>query len=236
MDAAFLIPRICSAEKTDNHRSQPLPKGALVMDDFLHNLRTGKNKPFDRNRKQFDNNGYNKGPERQGPNDNRRKEAFQRTPSVDHFPAIKLLLGDITDGQRRQAEIDDRRATAEERIASALERIASGFLEKNQAPAANAPEKKTNRESRIVPESVKPARISRPAATEIAADATQPAMDRDSILERIGAMRKEQHSYEKIARTLEAQGIPTFSGKGAWHSQTVSKLCHQFHPHLFQEA
>jgi hypothetical protein len=215
------------------------------MDDFLHNLRTGKNKPFDRNRKQFDNNGY-KSPERQGPNDNRRKDAFQRSPPVDHFPAIKILLGDITDGQRRQAEIDDRRATAEERIASALERIASGFFEKNLAAASVVgPENKTGRNSRIVPETVKPARFSKSAApdaifgavkTDIAADDIKPGMDRESVLERIGAMRKEQFSYEKIARTLEAQGIPTFSGKGAWHSQTVSKLCHQFYPALFQEA
>jgi hypothetical protein len=202
------------------------------MDDFLHNLRTGKNKPFDRNRKQFDSNGY-KGTERQGPNDNRRKEAFQRSPPVDHFPAIKLLLGDITDGQRRQAEIDDRRATAEERIASALERIASVFFEKNLAASVAGPE------------TVKPARVSRPAAldaisgvvkTGIEVNDIKPGMDRESVLERIGAMRKEAFSFEKIARTLEEQGIPTFSGKGAWHSQTVSKLCHQFHPALFKEV
>jgi len=214
------------------------------MDDFLHNLRTGKNKPFDRNRKQFDNNGY-KGPERQGPNDNRRKEAFQRSPPVDHFPAIKILLGDITDGQRRQAEIDDRRATAEERIASALERIASGFLEKSRAVSVAGPENETGRGSRNIPETVKPARvsksggsdaISRAVKTDIATNAIKPGMNRESVLEIIGAMRKEAYSYEKIARTLEEQGIPTFSGKGAWHSQTVSKLCHQFHPSLFQET
>jgi len=213
------------------------------MDDFLHNLRTGKNKPFDRNRKQFDNNGY-KGPDRQGPNDNRRKEAFQRTPPVDHFPAIKLLLGDIADGQRRQAEIDDRRATAEERIASALERIASGFLEKNLAATVAVPVNETCRDSRIIPETVKQKRVSKSAAPddisgdakrEMAADVITPGTNRESILERIGAMRKEAFSYEKIARKLEEQGIPTFSGKGAWHSQTVSKLCHQFHPSLFQE-
>jgi hypothetical protein len=214
------------------------------MDDFLHNLRTGKNKPFDRNRKQFDNNGY-KGSERQGPNDNRRKEAFQRSPPVDHFPAIKLLLGNITDGQRRQAEIDDRRATAEERIASALERIASVFLEKNLASAVAGQEKKTRRDSRIVPEAVKPACVSQPAVPDAvsgavkadsAADVLQPGVDRESVIERIGAMRKEAFSYEQIARMLETQGIPTFSGKGAWHSQTVSKLCHQFHAALFQET
>ena len=209
------------------------------MDDFLHNLRTGKNKPFDRNRKQFDNNGY-KNPDRQGPNDNRRKDTFQRSPPVDHFPAIKILLGDITEGLRRQAEIDERRAAAEERIASAMEKIASGFFEKNPAPPAAGPEKKTDRKSLIVPEDAKPLHVSQPVTPEdsgagkadSAADVIKPEMDRKSVLEMIGAMRKEQLSYEKIARTLEAQGIPTFSGKGAWHSQTVSKLCHQFHPSL----
>jgi len=214
------------------------------MDDFLHNLRTGKNKPFDRNRKQFDSNGY-KGTERQGPNDNRRKEPFQRSPPVDHFPAIKLLLGDIADGQRRQAEIDDRRATAEERIASALERIASGFLEKSLAASDAGPENETGLDSRLVPETVKPARVSNSAApdaisgaekTDIAADATTSGTNRESVIESIGAMRKEAFSYEKIARMLEEQGVPTFSGKGAWHSQTVSKLCHQFHPSLFSET
>ena len=88
---------------------------------------------------------------------------------------------------------------------------------------------------------MKPVRVSQPATpdapsgteiTDSSADAIKPEMDRESVLEMIGALRKEQMSFEKIARTLEAQGIPTFSGKGAWHSQTVSKLCHQFHPSL----
>lgn len=202
------------------------------MDDFLHNLRTGKNKPFDRNRKQFDNNGY-KNPDRQGPNDNRRKDAFQRTPPVDHFPAIKILLGDITEGQRRLADIDERRATAEERIASALERIASSFFEKN--PAVHAAEPENDRDSRIIPETAKPVHVSQPATPDAISgvektEGTAAEMDRKNVLEMIGALRKEQTSYEKIARTLEARGIPTFSGKGAWHSQTVSKLCHQFYP------
>jgi hypothetical protein len=207
------------------------------MDDFLHNLRTGKNKPFDRNRKQFDSNGY-KNPDRQGPNDNRRKDAFQRTPPVDHFPAIKILLGDIAEGQRRLADIYERRATAEERLASAMERIAAGFTEKNLV--VSAPEKRAGADSRMIPETVKPAPVSQPAAPEAsvavitggAADAIQSGLDREGVLEMIGALRKEQFSYEKIAGTLKAKGIPTFSGKGAWHSQTVSKLCHQYYPSL----
>ncbi|MFH0997363.1 MAG: hypothetical protein V1844_17980 [Pseudomonadota bacterium] len=209
------------------------------MDDFLHNLRTGKNKPFDRTRKQFDNNGY-KNPDRQGPNDNRRKDAFQRTPPVDHFPAIKILLGDITEGQRRLADIFERRATAEERIASALEKIALSFFEKNPAASAAGPGKQTDPDFRIIPETVKPMSVSQPGTSDAISgagktdgtDAIRSGLDRESIIEMIGALRKEEMSYEKIARSLEKQGIPTFSGKGAWHSQTVSKLCHQFHPSL----
>jgi hypothetical protein len=207
------------------------------MDDFLHNLRTGKNKPFDRNRKQFDSNGY-KNPDRQGTNDNRRKDAFQRPPSVDHFPAIKILLGDISDGQRRLADIYERRATAEERIASALERIASGFSDNNPPLQPAVSELKIEQESRVVSETDEPALVLQPEITttlfqtEKTDDSIELELDRNRVLEIIGDMRKEQMSYEKIARTLEVQGIPTFSGKGAWHSQTVSKLCHQFYPSL----
>jgi len=210
------------------------------MDDFLHNLRTGKNKPYDRNRKQFDNNGY-KNPDRQGVNDNRRKEAFQRPPAVDHFPAIKILLGDISDGQRRLADIYERRAAAEERIASALERIASGYSDYSDYNVSQQPissEQKIEPEFQNVPESVEPLSALQPetlatiSEIENTDDSILSGFDRNRVLEMIGDMRKEQMSYEKIARTLEAQGIPTFSGKGAWHSQTVSKLCHQFYPPL----
>lgn len=195
------------------------------MDDFLHNLRTGKNKPFDRTRKQYDNNGY-KNPERQGIGDNRRKEPFQRTPPVDHLPAIKSLLGEIAEGQRRQAEIGERRVLAEERIASAMERIAAAVFDKIQSSFSAKPD---------ILEPVKPEINSLPAdPSAAAASATHPEIDRSDVIEMIGALRKEQFSYEKIARTLEEKGVPTFSGKGAWHSQTVSKLCHQFHPSLYQ--
>jgi GrpB-like predicted nucleotidyltransferase (UPF0157 family) len=72
--------------------------------------------------------------------------------------------------------------------------------------------------------------------TDDPVNAINPGLDRQDIIDMIGAMRKEQLSYEKIARTLAEQGVPTFSGKGAWHSQTVSRLCHQFHPSLVQGA
>ena len=205
------------------------------MDDFLHNLRTGKNKPYDRNRKQFDNNGY-KNPERQGVNDNRRKEPFQRPSAVDPFPAIKTILCDISEGQRRLTEIFERRVTAEERMASALEIIASGFLNKNAEFIPTSSHPQIASDSPILPEIIEPESVFQPetasltASGEIYDNDDTAGSERKGIVDMIIAMRKEQMSYEKIARTLESQGIPTFSGKGAWHSQTVSKLCHQFYP------
>jgi hypothetical protein len=205
------------------------------MDDFLHNLRTGKNKPYDRNRKQFDNNGY-KNPERQGVNDNRRKEPFQRSPVVDHFPAIKSILGDISEGQRRLVEIFERRVSAEERIASALEIIASGFLNKDSEFISPTSHQKIASDSPIIPDFIEAESTLQAEAEftlspdETLDDLNDSDLDRNNILDMIVAMRKDQMSYEKIARTLESQGIPTLSGKGAWHSQTVSKLCHQFYP------
>ncbi len=175
------------------------------MDDFIHNLRTGKNKPFDRNRKQFDNNAY-KNSDRQSSGDNRRKDSFQRSHHPDNFPAIKKLLEDIADSQSRLIEINELRAKAEERIAEALEIISSRFLKKK--------------------EPVKSLEVESEQGSKVELN-TKPVLSRDRILEMIEDMRKEQFSYEKIARSLKIQGIPTLSGKGEWHSQTISRLCQQ---------
>jgi hypothetical protein len=187
------------------------------MDDFLHNLRTGKNKPYDRNRKQYDNNGF-KSSDRQNLNDNRRKDTFQRTPLVDYMPLIKKHLGEIIEEQKRQYELEERRVAAEERIADALENLSVKLFQKSQAPISSGVNSET---LPLMPNDEN---------LEVSGDTASPSvakMERNSVLKMIAAMRNDQMSYEKIARALEAQGIPTFSGKGSWHSQTVSKLCHQ---------
>jgi hypothetical protein len=47
---------------------------------------------------------------------------------------------------------------------------------------------------------------------------------RKNAMKIIAAQRKKGLSFEKIARYLENQKIPTFSGKGKWRGQTVHKL------------
>jgi recombinase len=47
--------------------------------------------------------------------------------------------------------------------------------------------------------------------------------DRETILAQIHTWRQDGRSYEAIARQLNADGIPTFSGKGTWSKGTIQK-------------
>ena len=44
------------------------------------------------------------------------------------------------------------------------------------------------------------------------------------VREIILSMWKNNKTYQQIADQLEKDGIPTFSGRGKWHAQTVHKL------------
>ena len=53
------------------------------------------------------------------------------------------------------------------------------------------------------------------------------ASDRETIMAIITKMRNEGATYNIIAEFLHKEEFPTFSGKGAWHAQTVHRLCQQ---------
>ena len=48
---------------------------------------------------------------------------------------------------------------------------------------------------------------------------------KDDILSIINEMRKEGATFAVIAAYLKGKGIPTFSGRGEWHAQTIHRLC-----------
>jgi len=48
---------------------------------------------------------------------------------------------------------------------------------------------------------------------------------KDAILNIIQTMRKEGATFGIIADYLKEKGIPTFSGRGEWHAQTIHRLC-----------
>ena len=48
---------------------------------------------------------------------------------------------------------------------------------------------------------------------------------KDDILGMIQTMRDQGATFAIIAEYLREKGIPTFSGRGSWHAQTIHRLC-----------
>jgi len=58
-----------------------------------------------------------------------------------------------------------------------------------------------------------------------AGDASGTRYTKDEILLLIRTMRKNEATFGAIAEYLKEKRIPTFSGRGEWHAQTVHRLC-----------
>lgn len=190
------------------------------MDDFLHNLRTGKFRRGNTDRRQHDNPQY-RGTEKRGGKD--RRDAAQRRPVppermlslfMEALPEFKNFLETFLENQKRLTEIDERRVQSDERKAEALESIAEYFKHLAQSGHGAAKEERGGPKFSMEPEAWAGHQEARKHA----------AADRDKVMEIINALRSEGASYENIAQNLDSQGIPTFSGKGRWHGQTVQKL------------
>ncbi len=57
----------------------------------------------------------------------------------------------------------------------------------------------------------------------------RPSMElsKDEIVSLIHKMRSEGSTYNEVAAHLTGIGLPTFSGRGKWHAQTIHRLCQQ---------
>lgn len=95
------------------------------MDDFLHNLRSGKLKQSDRSNRPYGDQQY-KGGSRRNVMD-RRKGHFDNKESFERIHAIKDALELLADTQKRMAEAYVERTRAEERKARAMEVMAKSL-------------------------------------------------------------------------------------------------------------
>ena len=192
------------------------------MDDFLHNLRTGKDKRFIGNRKAHDNQNFNRPIDRQSLADRRKRknvkydqtEAARSVNSKQIFE-IKQILSQIADSQKRLIEFQERVADAEIRKVQALESIAEQFKafvtsRVNQTPAPPVAQAAEDTDS--LP------------ALDTHGDKNGSNSSKAEIIAMITALRSEGYSYEKIAGSLEAQAIPTLSGRGKWRAATVQRV------------
>jgi hypothetical protein len=178
------------------------------MDDFIHNLRMGKNRPYDRKRRHYD---HSKFKGNAPPSSRGKKGPSGRGVPPDNLGHVKKTLDEIVANQKRLIDIAERKADALEAIAATMTRFCT-----ERQPAE--PERPAAAE-----------RTTPPATTNAPSpgDRVSPPNDRSLIQEKIRALRSDGTSFESIARRLTAEGIPTLSGRGKWRGQAVQRLYQQ---------
>lgn len=202
------------------------------MDDFLHNLRSGKLKQTDRSGRSYNDPQYKGGPRRNVMDRRKRElETFER------LNAVKEVLETISETQKRMVEATEARTKAEERKARAMEILAQNIYRMINPDATDADTLFSDQ-----PE-IQPAPVTLPtdqsiaieSSVEEAPDENTPdddsqstgrlsSKDRDILIDMIGQMRADGQNWEKIARHIAAKGYPTVSGRGTWRGITAKNL------------
>ena len=104
------------------------------MNDFLHSLRSNKDKRFDRNRRNYESPSYrsndrmnNSDKRRKGPYRSQQNEQAQAYAAINKLlPTIKTLLESQTEDRKKLIEAEERKAAAMEAIASFLKQLSGG--------------------------------------------------------------------------------------------------------------
>ena len=223
------------------------------MNDFLQSIRNqSKDKRYQQNnrpRRSYDNNngGHGSGhhhSQQQHHNqqqnhsgnyhrggDNNRNKYHQR-PRQDHghrdetLALVKELLEAMNAHQAQALEIQERRTIAEERKAEAIEEIAGiiSALAGGDIPAMEAACETLDE----VESAFSSALHMDDDEDDFFADPPEaPSLSKEEVLELIHKMRAEGTTYSDVADHLTGMGIPTFSGRGKWHAQTIHRLCQE---------
>jgi len=184
------------------------------MNDFLHSLRTGKDKRYDRTRRGPDSGPYRPN-DRHNSMDKRKRGNYSKSNVAENayvtiaklLPPVKSLLETIVANKKDFMEIEERKAAAMESIALHLQKIA-GSDNAESEPVRLQNENTENQTGAMVSEDP---------------DESTPPVETDPV-DMIRKMRAQGFSYDKIARQLDTDNIPTPSGRGKWRGQAVSKL------------
>ncbi len=184
------------------------------MNDFLHSLRTGKDKRYDRTRKGNDNMPYRPG-DRHNSMDKRKRGNYTKGNIAENayvtiaklLPPVKTLLETMVADKKDFLEIEKRKAKAMEAIALYLKKLTGTGSE--ESDPADLLDETAERQTNI-------------AVLENMDE--DPALVETTPLDMIRDMRAQGFSYDKIARQLDMDNIPTPSGRGKWRGQAVSKL------------
>lgn len=177
------------------------------MSDFLHNLRTGNIKRFDRPRKNYDKPQYRHPHDRQHGKD-RKGNYHKKAHTGEQLQEIKKYI----EGMAKTIEDNLK---AQEKVASALDRIAT-VLEANAGLS-----RADTGQADAGPE---PPAFADPTSDPVNHEQAPTAVSKEDLMAMIREMRATGLAFEKIAGELEQRKIPTVSGRGKWRGPAVSKL------------
>lgn len=182
------------------------------MNDFLKNLRSSNRKDPLSPRKNLDGNYYQK------TEGERRIQHDRRTPSdFATFESFAQQLGRalpeilenttaLTDQVERMAATNELMAEAKIRQCNAVTDFFNTLNKILSAPP--------------------PAKVSENGSPKITTSYTSGThYTKDDILSIIQNMRNQGATFSIIADYLKEKGMPTFSGRGEWHAQTIHRLC-----------
>lgn len=218
---------------------QSIRNGSYSKDNMSKPRYNGANSQSQRPRRAYEPNGN--GNYMRNNNNNTERKFRPRTgvegiASDDNtMTTIKDTLQTILTNQEAAMLVAQRKAVAEERTAVALEFIAQhiGKLSGETFVPKTEPVSVSVVESAVVPEimEVMDSCDEQPVIEEpelvisVKKTETQSTMDKDEILNVIASMRREGSTYNEIASHLDDLNLPTFSGRGKWHAQTIHRLC-----------
>jgi len=179
------------------------------MSDFLRNLRSSHKKDVPLPRKSIDSNYYQ--------NDRRTINDRRNSTNFTNNKALETQLGDAL------PEILENITTLTEqvaKIADTSQLLAESKIRKNNAVADffNTLNKMVSEDKKTDIQRERPGKI-----TTSYTSGTH--YTKDDILSIIHNMRNQGATFSIIADHLKKQGMPTFSGRGEWHAQTIHRLC-----------
>ena len=207
------------------------------MNDFQkRNRGSGNDKKFDPAKRTYPSNTASYNPQywnadKQGGKDNRRKVAPNRKMH-EMEQQTNILAEIVTDmkGLLESIEQSNKRLTEiEERQTAALEKIAEFLTGRAEIPTPRKAEKIVVKED--VPETDVETEAEEIIAKEDVSDDTEtipPGKPDDDTKKMIIRLIQKRHenglNYTQIASQFADENIPTFSGKGKWHPQTIQKI------------
>ncbi len=177
------------------------------MSDFLKNLRSSHKKISSDPKRNLDGHYY--------PKNERRKVPDRRTTNSESLDA---LFEGIIDMLPKMADNSSVLSLYLEKISEKSDKLIEAKIRQHNAVS-------TFFENINVMLNHADQSLTGPAVKASASYASGTRYTKDEILETMRTLREKGATFSQIAAYLTQKGMPTFSGKGQWHAQTIHRLC-----------